>query len=82
MYSNIKVFQKYLVMSMKVDCATCSLYASAGPKTEGVPNNNERGRVSEPCRILGGHIVPTALLIRVQRWRNDLYKAVKGPNTT
>ena len=27
------------------------------------------------------HIVPTALLVRVQRLRNDLYKAVKGPST-
>ena len=72
--------------SIKVGCATRSLYASAGPKAEGVPTNNQRGRGSGPCRLWGGldkarHIVPTALLDRVQRFRNDLYKAVKGPNT-
>ena len=27
------------------------------------------------------HIVPTALLVRVQCFRNDLYKVVKGPIT-
>ena len=86
MYSNIKVYQKYLATSIKVGCATRSLYASSGPKAEGVPTNNQRGRGSGPCRLWGGldkarHIVPTALLIRVQRFRNDLYKAVKGPST-
>ena len=86
MYSNIKVYQKYLATSIKVGCATRSLYASSGPKAEGVPTNNQRGRGSGPCRLWGGldkvrHIVPTALLVRVQRFRNDLYKAVKGPST-
>ena len=86
MYSNIKVYQKYLVTSIKVGCATRSRYASSGPKAEGVPTNNKRGRGSGPCRLRGGldktrHIVPTALLVRVQRFRNDLYKAVKGPST-
>ena len=42
MYSNIKVYQKYLVTSIKVGCATRSLYASSGPKAEGVPTNNQR----------------------------------------
>ena len=82
MYSNIKVYQKYQATSIKVGCATRSLYASSGPKAEGVPTNNQRGRGSGPCRLWGGldkarHIVPTALLVRVQRFRNDLYKAVK-----
>ena len=86
MYSNIKVYQKYLVTSIKVGCATRSLYASSGPKAEVIPTNNQRGRGSGPCRLWGGldkarHIVPTALLVRVQRFRNDLYKAVKGPST-
>ena len=27
------------------------------------------------------HIFPTALIVRVQRFRNDLYKAVKGSST-
>ena len=26
-------------------------------------------------------VVPTALLVRVQRLRNDLYNAIKGPST-
>ena len=39
---------------------------------EGVPTNNQRGQRSGPCRLWGGldkarHIVPTALLVRVQR---------------
>ena len=41
MYSNIKVYQKYLVTPIAVSCATRSLYASSGPKTEGVPTNNQ-----------------------------------------
>ena len=53
----------------------------AGPKAEGVPTNNQRGQGSGPCHLWGGldkarHIVPTALLVREQRLRNDLYKAV------
>ena len=39
MYSNIKVFQKYLVTSIKVGLATRSLYASSDPKAEGVSTN-------------------------------------------
>ena len=54
MYSNIKVYQKYLATSIKVGCATRSLYASSGPKAEGVPTNNQRGRGSGPCRLWGG----------------------------
>ena len=34
MYSNIKVYQKYLVTSIKVGCAKRSLYASSGAKAE------------------------------------------------
>ena len=86
MYSDIKAYQKYIVTSIKVGCPTRSLYASSGPKAEGVPSNNQMGRGSGLCRLWGGldkarHIVPTALLVRVQRFRNDLYKAVKGPST-
>ena len=72
--------------SIKEGLATRSLYASSGAKAEGVPTNNQKGRGSGPCRLWRGldkvrHIVPTALLVRVQRFRSDLYKAVKGPNT-
>ena len=79
-------YQKYIKTSIKVGCATHSLYASTGQKAKGVPTNNQRERGSGPCRLWGGldkarHIVPTAILVRVQRLRNDLYKAVKGPIT-
>ena len=85
-WNSFHKYQKYLATSIKVGCATRILYASSGPKAEGVPTNNQRGRGSGPCRLWGGldkarHIVPTALLVRVQRFRNDLYKAVKGPST-
>ena len=53
-YSNIIGYQKYVGTSIKVGCATRSLYASSGPKAEGVPTNNHRGRGSGPCRLLGG----------------------------
>ena len=79
-------YQKYKGTSIRIGCATRSLYSSSGPEAEGVPTNNQRGRGSGPCRLWGGldkarHIVQTALLVRVQRLRNDLYKAVKGPST-
>ena len=53
---------------------------------EGVPTNNQRGRRLGPCRLLGGldkarHIVPTALIVRVQCSRKGLYKAAEGPST-
>ena len=78
--------QKYIGTSIKVGCATRSLYASSCPKAEGVPTNNQSRRGSGPCRLWGGldkarHIVPTALLVRVQCLRNNLYKALKGPIT-
>ena len=44
---------------------------------EGVATNNQRGQRSEPCRLWGGldkarHIVPTALLVRVQCFQVSL----------
>ena len=86
LYSNVKVYLKYLVTSIEVDCASRNLYASSGPKAEGVPTNNQMGQGSGHCRLWGGldkarHIVLTASLVRVQRLRDYLYKAVKGPNT-
>ena len=41
-YSNIIVCQKYIGTSIKVGCVMHSLYASSGPKAEGVPTNNQR----------------------------------------
>ena len=57
---NMIVYQKYTGTSIKVGCATRSLYASSSIMTD-----NAR------------HIGPTALLVRVQRLRNDLYNVVK-----
>ena len=51
MFSNIKVYQKYLVTSIKVGCATCSLYMSSVPKSQGVPTNNQSGRGSNTYPI-------------------------------
>ena len=53
---------------------------------EGVPTNNQNGRISGPCRLLGGldkarHIVQTGFLVRVQCFRKGLYKTVEGPST-
>ena len=53
-YSNIVVYQKYIGTSIKVGCATRSLYASSSQKAEGVQTNNQRGRGSGPCRLWGG----------------------------
>ena len=81
-HSNIIVYQKYIGTSIKVGCATRSLYASSGPKAEGVPTYNQRGRGSGHRHLWRGldkarHIVPTVLLVRVQRLRNS----VKWPST-
>ena len=49
------------------------LYASSGPKAEGVATKNQRLRGSGPRRRLWGgldktrYLVPTALWVRVQR---------------
>ena len=45
---------------------------------EGVPTNNQRGQISGPCRLWG---VPTALFVRVQCFRQGLYKVVERPST-
>ena len=43
-YSNIiNSISEYIGTSIKVGCATSSLYASSGPNAEGVPTN-KRGR--------------------------------------
>ena len=36
-YSYMIVYQNYIVTSIKVGGATCSLYSSTGQKAEGVP---------------------------------------------
>ena len=60
-YSKIHLYQKYLETSIQVDCVTRSLYASSGPKDEGVPTNNHRGRGPGPVAYKVRHIVTTAL---------------------
>ena len=73
--------------SIKVGCATRSLYAGSGPeaKIESRLTIIGKGiRTKPPLRRFidkARHIVQTALLFRVQRFRNDLYKAVIGTNT-
>ena len=62
---------------MLVGCVTRSLYASSGQKDEGVTGDGDQDPVAYKAR----HIVPTALLFRVQCLRNNLYKAVEGPST-
>ena len=62
------------------------LEGSSGLMAEGVPPNNQRGRRSGPCCLLGGLekaciIVLTALLVRVQNFTKALYKFVEGPST-
>ena len=52
-YSNIKVYQKYIGTSIKLGCTSRSLYVSSGPKAEGVPTNNQRGWGSGPPTRLG-----------------------------
>ena len=71
MYSNIIVYQKYLGTSIKVGSVTRS-----GPKAEGLPTNNQRGRRSGPCRLLQGPSYSYSRFVcRVQRVSNNLYKA-------
>ena len=50
-YSNIIVYQIYLVTSIEEGCAMSSLYASSGQKTEGVPTKNQWGRGLGPCHL-------------------------------
>ena len=48
--------------------------------------NNQKGQSSGPCRLCGGlekvcHVVPTALLVRVQCSRKSLHMVVEGMST-
>ena len=60
-----------------------SLCASSGPKAEVVPTNNQREWRSGLCRLWGGlykarHIVPTALLVRMQRLCIKMFEMVSA----
>ena len=62
----------------------CPAESELRSDAEGVSTNNQRGQRSGPCQ--GGldkarHIVPTALLVRVQCFKKGSYKAVEGPST-
>ena len=67
-YSNIIVYQKYIGTSIKVGCATRSLYASSRLKAEGVPTNIQGGgggiRTLSPLRRLrqGPSLSPNRLV--------------------
>ena len=50
-YENIIVYQTYVGTSVKLGCATRSLYASSSPKTEGVPTKNQRERDQDPSPL-------------------------------
>ena len=70
--------------SIAAGCSTRRLYASSAPKAEGVPTNNQRGRGSGPCRPWEGldkarHIVPNALLVRVQHFGHQYKKMLYLP---
>ena len=66
-YSNIKVYTKYIGTSIKEGCVRCNLYASSGPKTEGVQTNNYRGRGSAPvasAEVYRIHVIRLLFLCR------------------
>ena len=48
--SDINVYQKYLVTSIKVGCSSRSLYASSSPKAEGVPVNRTNYKIKIPYK--------------------------------
>ena len=48
------VYLKYLVTSVRVGYITRCLYGSSGPKAEGIPTNNQRGRGSGPYPLRRG----------------------------
>ena len=52
-----------------------------GPKESRITirRDDDQGLVSSEDK--SRHIVPAALLVRVQCYRKDLYKAVEGPST-
>ena len=60
MYSNIEVYQKYLVTSIKVGCATRSLYASSGPNAENMSFWAHFGRSLTETHL--GHVCYHALV--------------------
>ena len=81
MYGNINISK-----ISTIGCVTRRLYARSGPKAEGITTNNQRGQGSGHFHLCGSldkarYIVPSALLVRVQRFRKDPYKAVKEPSS-
>ena len=63
MYSNIKVYQKNLGTSIKVGCATRSLYVSAGPKA----------KVKSFTTFIGIYIARLLIKQRSYRWGRTAY---------
>ena len=81
-YCNIIVYQKHLVTSINVRYATRRLYVRSGPKRLKEFRLTIRGDWDQTWSLENSrYIVPAALLVSVQRLRNDMYKAVEGPST-
>ena len=62
------------------------LEVSYGPRVVGVLTNNQMGQSSEHCPLCGDfykacHVVPIALLVKVQCVRKSLYMALEGQST-
>ena len=80
------VYQKIYKDIRKNKFCSAHLETSSGQSTESVWTNNQRGQGSGPCLLWGGldkscHIVPTALLFRVQIYRKDLNMDIEGPSS-
>ena len=78
------LYQKYSDIRQSRMCSAQTVI-ELRPKTKGVPDNNQRGRGSGPCRLWGcwnisRQIVPT-VFVRMQRFKNDLNKVEDGSNT-
>ena len=64
------------------------MFRPSGSDLRSRTEESPRGRGSRHCLLLGGlnkprhiHVVFTALIVRVQCFRKDMYRAVEGPST-
>ena len=77
------VHQKYIKRSTRLGLCSSCMKANSCPRSRGVPTKNQRRRGSGPCLLWwdldkSRHIVPTALLVRVQCFRKDLYTSFRA----
>ena len=82
------LYQRYTKTSTRVRLCSARLEVSSGPRAQGDPTNNQRGRGSGPFLLWRGLdqsrnilVVSTALLVRVQCFSKDLDNDVEGPST-